>query len=30
MSPAVSRTFGNSLNGGWGETNPEVTSKYKE
>ena len=30
MSPAVSRTFGSSLNGGWGKTNPEVTSKYKE
>ncbi len=30
MSPAVSRTFGSSLNGGWGEMNPEVTSKYKE
>ncbi len=30
MSPAISRTFGSSLNGGWGETNPEVTSKYKE
>ncbi len=30
MSPAASRTFGSSLNRGWGEISPEITSKYKQ
>ena len=30
MSPAANRGFGSSINGGWGEVSPELTSKYQE